>query len=146
MRFKICYCTNWPILQFPTAILTERNATGHVVRAYGVMAHMIEALSQMLNFRRVKLSSQMADKMYVIWTWICSNLLFSYSYLPVAVAFADDSPVARGGISFLTNDVIVYDCVNCFPFFSILWSYINFLRKPIICFQTQFQHHFASKK
>ena len=64
MRFKICYCTNWPILQFPTAILTERNATGHVVRAYGVLAHMIEALSQMHNFRRVKLSWQTKSKSY----------------------------------------------------------------------------------
>ena len=44
-----CY---WP-LQFPSSILTERNATGHVVRADGVQTHMIEALSRMLNFTLV---------------------------------------------------------------------------------------------
>ena len=40
----------WPP-QFPLSIITERNATGHVVRADGVQTHMIEALGQMLDFR-----------------------------------------------------------------------------------------------
>ena len=43
----------WSIIQYPTSITTERNATGHVVRADGVQTHMIELLSQMLNFRLV---------------------------------------------------------------------------------------------
>ena len=39
------------LLQFPTILKMERNATGHVVRVDGTQAHMIESLSQMLNFR-----------------------------------------------------------------------------------------------
>ena len=56
----------WSIVQYPTSITTERNATGHVVCVDGVQTHMIEALSQMLNFRLVKLSWQIANKIYII--------------------------------------------------------------------------------
>ena len=34
---------------------------------------------------------------YILW--------YSYSYLPVVVSFTDDMPYARGGISYLIQDV-----------------------------------------
>ena len=39
--------------QFPTAFTSRRNATGHVVHAVGVEKHLLDALSEMLNFRKV---------------------------------------------------------------------------------------------
>ena len=39
--------------QFPTAFTSRRNATGHVVDAVGVEKHLLDALSEMLNFRKV---------------------------------------------------------------------------------------------
>ena len=39
-------------IQYSILLVTERNATdGHIIYADGLQKHMIDALSQMLNFR-----------------------------------------------------------------------------------------------
>ena len=37
--------------QFPTIVMTKRNATGHIIEIDGVQMHLIATLSSMLNFR-----------------------------------------------------------------------------------------------
>ena len=37
--------------QFPTIVMTKRNATGHIIEIDGVQMHLITTLSSMLNFR-----------------------------------------------------------------------------------------------
>ena len=40
--------------QFPVSFIVQRNSTGHIIHSDGVQKHMIETLSQILNFRWVK--------------------------------------------------------------------------------------------
>ena len=47
-------------IQFPVSFASQRNATGHIIHSDGIQKHMIEALSQTLNFRWVKYRDRIA--------------------------------------------------------------------------------------
>ena len=61
---------------------------------------MIEALSDMLNFRWAKIT------LYVNKITIQLYYFHSYCYLPIVTLGPDDTPSARGAISYLVNDVL----------------------------------------
>ena len=48
--------------KYPGALEVARNATGHIIHIDGEQAHMIEALSQMLNFRWVHKNTNKTNK------------------------------------------------------------------------------------
>ena len=90
-------------LKFPISFESQRNATGHIIHSDGVEKHLIEELSQMLNFRCLTITLFSINKI----TMNHYPMSRSYCYLPDVANLPDDTPFARGAISYLVNDVIL---------------------------------------
>lgn len=50
---KICIIHYNPFLQYPGAVMTKRNASGHILEISGICPPILEALSKMIGFTYV---------------------------------------------------------------------------------------------